>query len=228
MTELSGSHFLVVGATGVLGAELSRRLAALGARLTLSGKSAAKLQALADELGNAVEGTVAADLGKAGSPTEIAAAVYGKELNGLVFAAGVVAFGPAVAVEDDTLDELMLVNLLGYMRLMREVGPQLVRDSVVVQVSAVVAESPTAGMAAYSVTKAGLSAYGKALTLELRRQGVRVIDVRPPHTETGLAARPIAGDAPRLPQGKDPGAVADRIVQAIVDGEKDLPSSSFN
>ncbi|MBG6184290.1 cyclic-di-GMP-binding biofilm dispersal mediator protein [Arthrobacter sp. CAN_A214] len=228
MTELSGSHFLVVGATGVLGAELSRRLAARGARLTLSGRSAAKLQALAGELGSAVEGTVTADLGKAGSPMEIAAAVYGKELNGLVFAAGVVAFGPAVAVEDDTLDELMLVNLLGYMRLMREVGPQLVRDSVVVQVSAVVAESPTAGMAAYSATKAGLSAYGRALTFELRRQGVRVIDVRPPHTETGLAARPIAGDAPRLPQGKDPGAVADRIVQAIVDGEKDLPSSSFN
>ncbi|WP_026549512.1 SDR family NAD(P)-dependent oxidoreductase [Arthrobacter sp. Br18] len=227
MTELSGSHLLVVGATGVLGTELARKLAARGARLTLSGRSGEKLRALADELGNAVEGTVAADLGKPGAPMDIAAAVYGKELNGLVFAAGVVAFGPAVAVDDDTLDELMLVNLLGYMRLMREVGAQLARDSVVVQLSAVVAESPTAGMAAYSATKAGLSAYGKALTLELRRSGVRVIDARPPHTETGLATRPIAGDAPRLAQGKDPGAVADRIVRAIVDGEKDLPASSF-
>lgn len=228
MTELRGSHFLVIGATGVLGAELSRKLAAQGTRLTLSGRSEGKLQDLSTELGDAVEGTVAADLAKPGSSTDIAAAVYCKELNGLVFAAGVVAFGPAVAVDDDTLDELMLVNLLGYMRLMREVGPHLAGNSLVVQLSAVVAESPTAGMAAYSATKAGLSAYGKALSLELRRQGVRVIDVRPPHTETGLAARPIAGDAPKLPQGKDPGAVADRIIQAIVSGEKDLPSSSFN
>lgn len=121
----------------------------------------------------------------------------------------------------------MLVNLLGYMRLMREVAPRLGKDSFIAQISAVVAESPTAGMAAYSATKAGLSAYGKALTLEPRRQGVRVLDARPPHTETGLATRPIAGEAPKLPQGKDPRSVAGRIITAIVEGERDLPSSAF-
>ncbi|WDF32947.1 SDR family NAD(P)-dependent oxidoreductase [Arthrobacter agilis] len=227
MTELSGSHVLVVGATGVLGAEVSRRLAAEGAQLTLSGRSEDKLAALGKELGDAVVGTVAADLGKPAGPADIAAAVYGRELHGVVFASGVVAFGPAVDVDDDTLDELVLVNLLGYMRLVRDVAPRLGKDSFIAQISAVVAESPTAGMAAYSATKAGLSAYGKALTLELRRQGVRVLDARPPHTETGLATRPIAGEAPKLPEGKDPGAVAERIVKAIREGERDLPSSAF-
>lgn len=227
MTELSGSHVLVVGATGVLGAELSRQLAAQGAQLTLSGRSEEKLTALASELGDAVTAQVAADLGKPTGPADIAAAVYGRELNGVVFASGVVAFGPAVEVDDDTLDELMLVNLLGYMRLMREVAPKLAEDSFIAQISAVVAESPTAGMAAYSATKAGLSAYGKALTLELRKQGVKVLDVRPPHTETGLATRPIAGEAPKLPQGKDPKAVAERIITALREGERDLPSSAF-
>lgn len=227
MSELSGSHVLVVGATGVLGAEVSRQLAAQGAQLTLSGRSEEKLKALANELGDAVVDHAAADLGKPTGPADIAAAVYGRELDGVVFAAGVVAFGSAVEVDDDTLDELMLVNLLGYMRLMREVAPKLAKDSFVAQISAVVAESPTAGMAAYSATKAGLSAYGKALALELRRQGVRVLDARPPHTETGLAARPIAGEAPKLPQGKDSVAVAERIVTAIREGERDLPSSAF-
>ncbi|BBE23985.1 3-ketoacyl-ACP reductase [Arthrobacter sp. MN05-02] len=227
MTELSGSHVLVVGATGVLGAELSRQLAAHGAQLTLTGRSEEKLTQLADELGDAVVGRAAADLGRPTGPADIAAAVYGRELDGVVFAAGVVAFGPAVEVDDDTLDELLLVNLLGYMRLMRDIAPRLARDSFIAQLSAVVAESPTAGMAAYSVTKAGLSAYGKVLTLELRRQGVRVLDVRPPHTETGLAARPIAGAAPKLPQGQDPVAVAGRIITAIREGERDLPSSAF-
>ncbi|MPY10157.1 SDR family NAD(P)-dependent oxidoreductase [Arthrobacter bussei] len=227
MTELSGTNVLVVGATGVLGAELARQLAAQGAQLTLSGRSEEKLSVLAGELGEAVVGQVAADLGKPTGPADIAAAVYGRELHGVVFASGVVAFGPAVEVDDDTLDELMLVNLLGYMRLMREVAPKLGKDSFIAQISAVVAESPTAGMAAYSATKAGLSAYGKALTLELRRQGVRVLDARPPHTETGLATRPIAGEAPKLPQGKDPRSVAGRIITAIVEGERDLPSSAF-
>ncbi len=227
MFELSGSHVLVVGATGVLGAEVSRQLAAQGAQLTLSGRSEEKLKILADELGDAVVDYAVADLGKPTGPADIAAVVYGREVNGVIFAAGVVAFGLAVEVDDDTLDELMLVNLLGYMRLMREVAPKLAKDSFIAQISAVVAESPTAGMAAYSATKAGLSAYGKALALELRRQGVRVLDARPPHTETGLAARPIAGEAPKLPQGKDPVAVAERIVTAIREGERDLPSSAF-
>ncbi len=227
MTELRGSHVLVIGATGVLGAELCRQLAAQGVRLTLTGRSAEKLSDLAEELGDAVVAHAAADLGKPTGPTEIVAALGGSDLDGVVFAAGVVAFGPAVEVDDDTLDELVLVNLLGYMRLMREVAPKLTRGSFVAQLSAVVAESPTAGMAAYSATKAGLSAYGKALMLELRKQGVTVLDARPPHTETGLATRPIAGQAPKLPQGKDPVAVAGRIIAAIRDGERDLPSTAF-
>lgn len=83
-------------------------------------------------------------------------------------------------------------------------------------------------MAAYSASKAGLTGFDGALAHELRRQKVRVLDVRPPHTETGLAGRPIAGRAPALGQGLDPDAVAARVVQAIEDDERDLPASSFS
>jgi cyclic-di-GMP-binding biofilm dispersal mediator protein len=43
----------------------------------------------------------------------------------------------------------------------------------------------------------------------------------------GLTGRALAGTAPRLPQGKDPAAVAERIIAAMADGEKDLPSTAF-
>ncbi|WP_026553502.1 SDR family NAD(P)-dependent oxidoreductase [Arthrobacter sp. H20] len=226
MTTISGSHFLVIGATGVLGAVVARQLVGAGAQVTLSGRSTDVLDRLAAELGSSVIGTVSADLTHPGAPDEIAQACG--DIDGLVYAAGVVAFGPVTELDDETLDELLLVNVLAYIRLIRAVSPQLRRDSTVVQISAVVAESPTAGMAAYSASKAALSAFGKALTLEVRRQGIRVVDVRPPHTETGLVNRAIAGSAPRLPQGKDPEAVAARIVRAIADGEKDLPASEFS
>ena len=55
----------------------------------------------------------------------------------------------------------------------------------------------------------------EAIRRELRRVKVQVIDVRPPHTETGLATRPLAGAAPKMPEGLSPRAVAERIVDAI-------------
>ena len=88
---------------------------------------------------------------------------------------------------------------------------------VIVTLSAVVAEMPTAGMAAYSTVKSAVTAFDAAAARELRRSGIRLIDVRPPHTETGLAERPIAGTAPSLPAGRDPDDVAARIVAAIRD-----------
>ena len=53
MGSLEGAHVLVVGASGGLGAAISRELVAAGARLTLSGRSDERLAALAAELGDA-------------------------------------------------------------------------------------------------------------------------------------------------------------------------------
>jgi cyclic-di-GMP-binding biofilm dispersal mediator protein len=91
----------------------------------------------------------------------------------------------------------------------------------------VVAEQPMAGMAAYSSAKAALTAADAALARELRRKGITVCDVRPPHTETGLAGRPIAGEAPRLKEGLSPSSVAALVVDAIAAGATDVPAAAF-
>lgn len=227
MTDLMGKHLLMVGATGGLGSAICHELAQSGARLTLSGRDAGRLSALAADLGAAVVGTVEADLTDLGAPAQLAAVAHNQPVDGLVLAAGVVAFGSLTELDDDDLDQLFLVNVLGPIRVIRALVPRLASGATVVSISAVVAESPTAGMAAYSATKAALTGFDRAVALELRRAGVRVLDVRPPHTETGLAGRPIAGDPPRLPKGRRPDDIARRIVRAIIDDESDLPASSF-
>ena len=65
--------------------------------------------------------------------------------------------------------------------------------------TAILADYPTAGMAAYSASKAAISAWLTALRPEQRRRGVTVFDIRPPHIETGLAGpaveiRAVVGD----------------------------------
>ena len=226
--ELSGAHVLVVGATGGLGSALARTLAADGARLSLSGRDAERLAALAGELGPAVLTTTAADLVDPAAPGRIVdAAVAAAPLDVVVFAAGVVAFGTVTELDDDTLDELVLVNLLAPVRLVRAAAAHLGRGAAIVNLSAVVADTPLPGMAAYAASKAGLTAFDRAAARELRRAGVRVLDARPPHTETGLATRPVAGTAPRLGEGKQPQDVAARIVAALRDDETDLPADAF-
>ncbi|WP_432571629.1 SDR family NAD(P)-dependent oxidoreductase [Kineococcus sp. SYSU DK005] len=228
MTDLDGARVLLTGAGGGLGRPIAARLAAAGARLVVSGRDRARLEGLPGH-------PVTADLRLPDGPGALvdAAVAHLGGLDGLVHAAGVVAFGPLEEADDDLLDELFLADALGPVRLLRAAVPHLrsaARErpgAFVAVVSAVVAEQPVAGMAAYSAAKAALSAFAGAAGKELRREGVRVLDVRPPHTETGLAGRPVAGTAPRLPAGLDPDAVAERVVRAIVDDERDLPARAF-
>ena len=228
VTSLDGAHVLLVGATGGLGSALARRLAAAGARLSLAARDPDRLGELAAGLGDAVVTSVAADLTLPGTPARVVgAAADAATLTGLVNAAGVVAFGDVADLDDDALDDVLLLDLVAPIRLVRAAIPHLADGGFVVQLSAVVAERPTAHMAAYSAAKAGLTAFDAALALELRRRRIRVLDARPPHTETGLADRPVAGQPPRLPRGLDPDSVAERVVRAIVDDERDLPSAAF-
>ncbi|GAA2494280.1 SDR family NAD(P)-dependent oxidoreductase [Terrabacter carboxydivorans] len=228
MTDLAAAHVLVLGATGGLGRAIARGLVASGARVSLSGRDGTRLQALADELGAGVVTTVVTDLTMPGGPAAVVAAAHeAAPLTGVVNAAGVVAFGTVEDLDDDTLDEILLLDLVAPIRLARAALGIIPEGGFLAQVSAVVAEKAMPGMAAYSAAKAGLTAFDAALATELRRRRIRVLDVRPPHTETGLATRPLAGEAPRLPQGLDPEAVAARVVRALADDERDLPSTAF-
>ena len=171
---LSGLVVAVVGATGELGSRLARGAAERGAHVVLVGRDQERLRAVVEGAAVVVGDVSDADLGD----RVVAAAVerHGG-LDGLVNAAGVVAFGPLVDTDDAVLEELFLTNVLGPLFLLRRVVPALAqRRGFVVQLSAVVAETPLAGMAAYSASKAALTAVDRALARELRRSGVDVIE----------------------------------------------------
>ncbi len=222
--ELSGARIAVVGASGALGSLIVAELAARGARLLVVGRDADRLAALGAGV------PVVAELGdaRAGEAVADAAREHLGGLDGLLNAAGVVAFGALADTPDEVVEEVFLTNVLGPLFLLRRVLPLLEESQgFVLQISAVVAERPMPRMAVYSASKAALSAVATALRTELRRSRVDVYDVRPPHTETGLASRPLAGQAPGLPAGKDPADVARRIVDALVAGEQDLGADAF-
>ncbi|MGO1487764.1 MAG: SDR family NAD(P)-dependent oxidoreductase [Arachnia sp.] len=225
--SLSDAVVAVIGASGALGSIISRELTDRGSKVILVGRSEERLR----DVGIEDATIVVADLTDATAGDAIVSAAqetHGR-LDGVINAAGVVAFGTLGDTDDAIIEELFMTNVIGPLFLMRRVTPLLAEsEGFVVNVSAVVAEKPMAGMAAYSATKAALTAAGHALGRELRKSGVDVYDVRPPHTETGLVDRALAGQAPKLPEGLAPGVTAKRILDAIEAGQFDVTAADFS
>jgi cyclic-di-GMP-binding biofilm dispersal mediator protein len=217
---------LVAGATGGLGRSIAGTLAARGDDLTLVARDRKRLDAL-DVDGH----REALDLR---TPEACRAAVEAAQrqhgrLDVVVNAVGVVAFGPIEDLSTDVMEELFLTNTFVPIMLARSALGVLGDGGVIVNLSGVIAEQNLPGMAAYGSSKAAVRAFDQALAREARRRGIRVLDARPPHTETGLVDRALAGEAPRLPDGLDPVAVAEVVCDAIDDSRiTDLPASAFS
>jgi cyclic-di-GMP-binding biofilm dispersal mediator protein len=67
----------------------------------------------------------------------------------------------------------------------------------------------------------------EGLAKETKKHGIRVIDARPGHTESGLADRAIAGESPKFPEGMTVEHVIKRVVDALINDETDLASDKF-
>ncbi len=225
-TNLDGAVVAVVGASGGLGAPIARGLAERGTRLVLAARNVKRL----DDLAIAGARTIALDLRDPDSGDALVTTANDEfgSLDGVINAAGIVAFGPLGETDDSVIEELFLRNVLGPLWLIKRVAPVLATSKgFFVNISAVVAESPLPSMVAYTASKAALTAADRALARELRRRHIRVCDARPPHTETGLADRAIAGVSPALPQGLSADRVAARIVAAIEADETDIAAAQF-
>jgi cyclic-di-GMP-binding biofilm dispersal mediator protein len=230
MTSLAGKHILVTGATGGLGEPVSRLLIAAGATVSLAGRDEAKLTEVS---ANSARYTI--DLATPGASRALIEAVTAAmPIDGVIALHGVVAFGAITDVPLDVARQLTAINLHSVVELISAATPALKgsaeagRDPFILTVSGVIADMPTTGMASYGASKAGLKAFVQAASRELRRAGIRLFDARPGHTNTELSQHPLWGSAPAMPAGLAPNAVAQRLLEAIVNDEKDVPSDSFS
>ena len=217
----------VVGASGVLGSHIAAKVVERGGRVILVGRTHEKLAA------QQIDGApiVVADLSDADAGERVAQAAqdtFGR-LDGLINAAGVVAFGNLADTDDAVIEELFFTNVIGPLWMIRRTTPMLAESrGFILNISAVVADQPMPGMAAYAATKAALTGADKALVRELRRSQISVYDVRPPHTETGLVDRALSGQAPKLPEGLTADQVASAVVDAIEEGRLDVSADDIS
>jgi short-subunit dehydrogenase len=227
---LSDKRILVIGGSGVLGAELVRQLRAKGATVLASATS----NETAAKIPHGAEVRLICDFKSTESIQTLSDYLNAAtQFDGIINAAGVVAFGPAAELTIETLNTLMAVNASGPIQLISSLHPVLKtsaeagREPFVLNVTGVVAEQPMQGLAAYSASKTAIDGFFNAITREWRRDGIKVISTYPGHTETGLASRAIEGTAPNFPQGMTPEHVVERLIVAIENSEAAVPASSF-
>ncbi|QGK70451.1 SDR family NAD(P)-dependent oxidoreductase [Allosaccharopolyspora coralli] len=222
--ELQGKNVLVAGATGVLGSRVSRALRDEGARVALAGRNRHDLDALSGEFPDSP--TIefeAIDTDSCTRCVETAVRELGERLDVLVVTLGVAAFGPARETDSAVVEHLLAVNTLAPIALTTAALPHVRRaEGTVAVLSAILADHPTPDMAASSSSKAAVSAWLTALRREERSSGVSVFDIRPPHMDTGLADRAIAGTASRLPTPTDIDLVVGQILSGLRDGAREL------
>jgi short-subunit dehydrogenase len=220
--ELDGARFLVAGATGGFGGALARALGESGADLALAGRDAARLDAVGQELGVPTARFDVTDPEGRRTAVDSLAAALGGELDGVAVAVGAPGFGPAGGAAALDVQRIFEVNTLGPIGLVEAALAHMSNHGAVVGVSAIVADNPTAGVSHYSAAKAAFSAYLTALRRERRRDGLAVLDVRPPHMDTSFGDRPIFGRAPALPEPLPVHVVVDAVLEAIRSDRREI------
>jgi 3-oxoacyl-[acyl-carrier protein] reductase len=182
---------VVAGAGGALGRVTAETLSAAGFRVVGVDRNEQALRELTDgivrEVGDATDPVAARSVIE-----RIAAQVGAPDV--LVNCLGAFRLGDAIAATPDGLRDLMDVNLGAALWLSQAVAPYMRERGAgaIVHVSARPGTDPTAGMVAYSLSKAALSHLVRILDLELRPQGIRVNAVAPNvlDTPTNRAAFP--------------------------------------
>ena len=211
---------IVVGAGGELGRATAAALAGTGYTVAGVDRNEQGLKELPDGIrrvvGDATDPAQAKRL-----VDQIAAEAGPPEV--LVNTIGMFRLGEAVATTPDDLRVLMDVNLGAALWLSQAVEPYMRQQGKgsIVHVSARPATDPTAGMAAYGLSKAALSHLVGVLDLELRPRGIRVNAVAPQLIDT--AANRAAFPAELLAHATAPEAIANVI--AFLAGDLAAPVS---
>lgn len=192
--NLKGQWVWVTGASSGLGLELSKQLAKQGAHLLITARRVDWLEALALELrATGVEvRTLPADMSRPADVELLLASVKEVPLAAVVLNAGVTHFGHHHELEWPAFEAMLHTNVISTTRVTSEMVKhfQLRGGGRVMLVTSMTGLMPVPFQAAYSGTKAFLSAFGMALAHELKGSETSVTVFAP----GGIATEQTSGE----------------------------------
>jgi len=187
MTRLQDKRALITGGTTGIGLETARRFVAEGARLAITGKNPATLDAARRQLGEnvLVSASDASDIAAQKKVAEAVRQAFGG-LDILFANAGIADLRPIEQWYDAGFDRSMALNFKGPYFLIQALLPVFANPASVVLNTSVNAHIGMPNTSVYGATKAALLSLTRTLSGELIARGIRVNAVSPGPISTPL------------------------------------------
>lgn len=174
------SKVIVITGAGVgLGRALARSFATRGDSVVLLGRTPAKVEAVAEELG-APAMAIGCDVASPDSVREAFQAIAAKHQHIDVLINNASIFEPFKIAEasDEQILNALATNLGGSMLCARSAIPLMADGSHIINVTSESVQAPMPHLSVYRSSKAGLEQFSTALAQELEADGIRVSTVR--------------------------------------------------
>ena len=212
---------LVTGASRGIGAATAIALAAKGAHVILTARTAKDLEEVEEKIHNAGgKATIAPlDLTDGDSIGRLAHAISGRwdALDILVLNAAMLGtLTPVPAIDGKEFNNVLTLNLIAQQTLIAAFDPMMRKseDARLLAMTSSVGRSPRPFWGAYGASKAALETLVLSYGEEMRNLGkLRTAIINPGRTRTDMRARAYPGEDPQ--SVKAPGVVADRIVEIL-------------
>jgi len=199
MAETSVRNAVVTGAAGGMGRAITEALLESGRRVVLVDRDPESLRQFAAKMGDStfpiqLDVTDAKSVDRlpdlipnAFKPVDILINTAGHDIGGRTG----FDVGPA-----DDWSGIIQTNLIGLMRVTRSILPDMVKRNSghIVNISSINAVRIIPDMAAYSTSKAGVHMFTETLRGELAETAIRVTEMQPGLTRTGIILTRYRGD----------------------------------
>jgi 3-oxoacyl-[acyl-carrier protein] reductase len=194
---LAGHVAIVTGSSRGIGKAIAKKLAQLGAAVSLCGRDPKALEAAARELGE-FSPNVLARAADVTSASDISSLVHATEeklgpITLLINNAGIgnPGFGPVQEKSDSDWDLILSTNLKSVFLVSRAVAPLMIqrRRGDIINISSLAGKNTFAGGALYCASKWGLQGLSGCMAEDLRAYGIRVSVICPGSVATEFSGR---------------------------------------
>lgn len=187
MLKLEGKTALVTGGNSGIGLAIAQRFAAEGARVFVTGRRQAQLDAAVASIGaqaTAIQGDVSRmeDLDRLFDTIDAS----DKKLDILVTSSGVSDYSTLDDTTPEHFDAAFGVNVRGMVFTVQRAVRRMPDGGTIVLVGSIAGQIANPGYATYSASKAAVRSYARTWTHELAPRGIRVNTISPGPIDTPM------------------------------------------